>query len=149
MRPDAEEQLSNLLATNPAAREEWKRHQKLARDPRVTRLGTFLRVTSLDELPQLLCVLMGHMSVVGPRPIVAPEVSGYENDHAYCEGADFAHYASCKPGITGLWQVSGRAKTTYHERVRLDRWYYRNWSNWLDVMIILKTVRAVLSRTGS
>jgi undecaprenyl-phosphate galactose phosphotransferase len=149
MRPDAEEQLSNLLATNSAAREEWRRHQKLAKDPRVTRLGQFLRTTSLDELPQILCVIIGDMSVVGPRPIIAPEVSGYENDRAYCEGEDFAHYASCKPGITGLWQVSGRARTTHNERVRLDRWYCNNWSIWLDVMIILKTVRAVLIRTGS
>ncbi len=149
MRPDAEAQLSNLLATDPAARAEWKRHQKLANDPRITRLGAFLRTTSLDELPQLFNVVIDNMSMVGPRPIIAPEVSGYENDRAYFESADFAHYASCKPGITGLWQVSGRARTTHRERIRLDRWYCRNWSIWLDVMIILKTVRAVLIRTGS
>lgn len=149
MRPDAEAQLSNLLATDPAARAEWKRHQKLANDPRITRLGAFLRTTSLDELPQLFNVVIDDMSMVGPRPIIAPEISGYENDRAYFEGADFDHYASCKPGITGLWQVSGRARTTHRERVRLDRWYCRNWSIWLDVMIILKTVRAVLIRTGS
>jgi undecaprenyl-phosphate galactose phosphotransferase len=149
MRPEAEEQLSNLLATNPAAREDWRKHQKLANDPRITRLGTFLRTTSLDELPQLFNVVIGDMSVVGPRPIIAPEISGYENDRAYFEGADFAHYANCTPGITGLWQVSGRARTTHCERVRLDGWYCRNWSIWLDVMIILKTVRAVLIRTGS
>ena len=128
MRVDAEEQLSKLLAIDSAARAEWNSHQKLADDPRVTRFGAFLRATSLDELPQLFCVLVGHMSVVGPRPIVAPEVSGYESDRAYCESADFAHYASCKPGITGLWQVSGRARTTHRERVRLDRWYCRNWA---------------------
>ncbi len=149
MRPDAEEQLSNLLAADPAARAEWKRHQKLANDPRTTRRGAFLRTTSLDELPQLFNVVIDHMSIVGPRPIIAPEVSGYENDRAYFESADFAHYASCKPGITGLWQVSGRARTTHRERMRLDRWYCRNWSIWLDLMIILKTVRAVITRTGS
>ena len=149
MRPDAEEQLAILLATDPAARAEWRRHQKLANDPRITRLGAFLRTTSLDELPQLFNVVTGGMSIVGPRPIIAPEVSGYENDRAYCEGANFSHYASCKPGITGLWQVSGRAKTAYRERIRLDSWYCRNWSIWLDVMIILKTVRVVLIRTGS
>ncbi len=149
MRPDAEEQLSNLLAADPAARAEWKRHQKLANDPRITRLGAFLRTTSLDELPQLFNVVIDDMSMVGPRPIIAPETSGYENDRAYFEGADFAYYASCKPGMTGLWQVSGRAMTTHRERIRLDRWYCRNWSIWLDLMIILKTVRAVLIRTGS
>jgi len=149
MRPDAEAQLSNLLATDPAARAEWKRHQKLANDPRITRLGAFLRTTSLDELPQLFNVVIDNMSMVGPRPIIAPEISGYENDRAYFESADFDYYKSCKPGITGLWQVSGRARTTYRERIRLDRWYCRNWSIWLDVMIILKTVPAVLNRTGS
>jgi undecaprenyl-phosphate galactose phosphotransferase len=149
MRPDAEAQLSKLLATDPVARGEWKRHQKLTNDPRVTRTGAFLRATSLDELPQLFNVVIDDMSIVGPRPIIAPEVSGYENDRTYFESADFIHYTSCKPGITGLWQVSGRAKTTHCERVRLDRWYSRNWSIWLDVMIILKTVRAVLIRTGS
>jgi undecaprenyl-phosphate galactose phosphotransferase len=149
MRPDAEAQLTDLLATDPAAREEWRRRQKLTDDPRVTRTGAFLRATSLDELPQLFNVVIDDMSMVGPRPIIAPEVAGYENDRPYFESADFDHYTSCKPGITGLWQVSGRAKTTHCERVRLDRWYCRNWSIWLDVMIILKTVRAVLIRTGS
>ena len=149
MRPDAEAQLSNLLAADPAARSEWKRHQKLANDPRTTRFGAFLRTTSLDELPQLFNVVIDDMSMVGPRPIIAPEISGYENDRAYFEDADFDHYASCKPGITGLWQVSGRATTTHRERIRLDRWYCRNWSIWLDLMIILKTVRVIFIRTGS
>jgi undecaprenyl-phosphate galactose phosphotransferase len=149
MRPDAEAQLSSLLATDPVAQEEWELHQKLTKDPRVTRTGAFLRATSLDELPQLFNVVIDDMSMVGPRPIIAPEVSGYENDRAYFDSADFAHYASCKPGLTGLWQVSGRATTTHRERVRLDRWYCRNWSIWLDLMIILKTVRAVIIRTGS
>ena len=101
-----------ILAADPAARAEWKHHQKLANDPRTTRLGAFLRTTSLDELPQLFNVVIDDMSMVGPRPIIAPEVSGYANDRAYFESTDFAHYASCKPGITGLWQVSGRARTT-------------------------------------
>lgn len=149
MHPDAEAQLSSILATDPVAREEWKHHQKLANDPRITRLGEFLRTTSLDELPQLFNVMTGDMSMVGPRPIIAPEISGYENDWMYFNSADFTHYTNCKPGITGLWQVSGRARTTHRERVRLDRWYCRNWSVWLDLMIVLKTVRAVLIRTGN
>jgi lipopolysaccharide/colanic/teichoic acid biosynthesis glycosyltransferase len=149
MRSDAEAQLSNLLASDPVARAEWKQHQKLSRDPRITRTGAFLRSTSLDELPQLINVLINDMSMVGPRPIIAPEVSGYESDRAYFESACFGHYKCCKPGITGLWQVSGRAKTTHQERVRLDRWYRRNWSVWLDLMIMLKTVRTVFIRTGS
>jgi len=112
-------------------------------------MGTFLRATSLDEIPQLFNVLAGHMSIVGPRPIVAPEIPGYKSDREYFESPEFAHYARCRPGITGLWQVSGRARTTHEERVRLDGWYCRNWSIWLDLMIMLKTVRAVLVRTGS
>jgi len=146
---DAERRLSDLLAADPEAKKEWKAHQKLRKDPRITRMGTFLRATSLDEIPQLFNVLAGHMSIVGPRPIVAPEIPGYKSDREYFESPEFAHYARCRPGITGLWQVSGRARTTHEERVRLDGWYCRNWSIWLDLMIMLKTVRAVLVRTGS
>lgn len=149
MCADAEGRLAALLANDPQAQSEWKSHQKLKKDPRITRLGAFLRATSLDEIPQLFNVLSGDMSIVGPRPIVAPEVPGYKSDKAYYESAEFAQYARCKPGITGLWQVSGRANTLHSERVRLDGWYCRNWSIWLDLMIMLKTVRAVLVRTGS
>ncbi len=149
MLPDAEERLQDLLATDMDARKEWERYQKLRNDPRITPLGRFLRGTSLDELPQLLNVLLGDMSLVGPRPIVAPEVSGYPKDRAYYESQDFAYYVRCLPGLTGLWQVSGRNETTHDERIRLDRWYARNHSVWLDLVILLKTVRVVLGRTGS
>lgn len=146
MVPDAERQLEQYLSSNLTAREEWEHHQKLANDPRVTRFGAFLRATSLDELPQLFNVVLGDMSIVGPRPIVAPEVPGYENDRAYYKDERFAHYTKWKPGITGLWQVSGGARTAYDERIRLDCWYCRNWSIWLDIMIILQTVRVISSR---
>ncbi len=149
MRPDAQARLQDMLANDPAARAEWETHQKLRNDPRITPLGGFLRKTSLDELPQLLNVLIGDMSFVGPRPIIAPEVPGYPGDKAYFESEDIAYYLSVPPGITGLWQVSGRASTTHDERVRLDRWYARNWSFWLDVVILLKTFRVVLMGGGS
>ena len=149
MRPGAEALLAELLANNPNARAEWDAHQKLSDDPRVTKLGDFLRRTSIDELPQLINVLKGEMSLVGPRPIVAPEVDGYPSDRAYFRSRAFAYYARCTPGITGLWQVSGRASTRHEERVRLDRWYCRNWSFWLDLIVLFKTVGAVLGRKGS
>ncbi|MEL6479293.1 MAG: sugar transferase, partial [Pseudomonadota bacterium] len=149
MRPDAEQRLKTLLASDPEKRREWETYQKLSDDPRITPLGHFLRKTSLDELPQLFNVLKGEMSLVGPRPIVAPEVPGYDSDRAYYESSDIAYYLRCTPGITGLWQVAGRASTTHDERIRLDRWYARNWSPWLDLMILFKTVRVVLDRSGS
>ena len=149
MRPDAEERLQALLASDPAARREWSEFQKLSDDPRVTPLGRILRSTSLDELPQLWNVLVGDMSLVGPRPIVSPDIEGYDGDHAYYNHPDFIFYARSTPGITGLWQVAGRASTSHHERVRLDRWYARNWSLWLDIYVLFKTVGAVLGRTGS
>lgn len=149
MRPDAEARLAGLLASGPAARAEWARYQKLKDDPRVTPLGHFLRRTSLDELPQLWNVIKGEMSLVGPRPIIAPEVDGYESDKAYFHDPDFAYYKRCLPGLTGLWQVCGRNDTTHRERVRLDRWYARNWSFWLDLLIVFKTFRVVVGRDGS
>ena len=148
MRPDAEDRLNLLLACNDAARAEWQAHQKLHDDPRVTPLGRVLRETSMDELPQLINVLRGEMSLVGPRPIVAPEIAGYDADRAYFSSAAFEDYATCLPGITGLWQVSGRHKTIYLDRVRLDRQYVRTWSLWLDLKIIWKTVGVVLQRSG-
>ncbi|MEL6978551.1 MAG: exopolysaccharide biosynthesis polyprenyl glycosylphosphotransferase [Pseudomonadota bacterium] len=144
MVPDAEARLQAHLDADPQARREWDLHQKLKKDPRITRLGGFLRKTSLDELPQLWNVLRGDMSLVGPRPIIAPETPGYPQDAAYYHSDAFDAYARCRPGITGVWQVSGRSKTTHEERVRLDCWYARNWTIWLDLMVILKTVRAAV-----
>ncbi len=148
MRPDAEELLTKILAEDPELAAYWRKHQKLPRDPRVTVVGRFLRATSLDELPQLFNVLLGDMSLVGPRPIVAPEVPGYDGDQAYYSSASFAAYAQRKPGITGLWQVSGRDQTTHSERVRLDVWYCENWSVWLDLLILAKTSCVLANKVG-
>ena len=123
------------------ARKEWEQDHKLKNDPRITRLGSFLRNSSLDELPQLINVLRGEMSLVGPRPIVAAEVSKYEHD--------IAHYYRVSPGITGLWQVSGRNDVSYEQRVQMDSWYVRNWSLWHDIAILCKTLPALLKRSGA
>jgi exopolysaccharide production protein ExoY len=141
MAIDAEQRLAELLASDPAAREEWARDHKLRDDPRVTKLGAFLRKSSLDELPQLFNVLKGEMSLVGPRPIVDAEVAKY--------GRRFASYCAVKPGITGLWQVSGRNDTTYRTRVALDCVYAKRRNLFMDSFIILATVPAVLTRRGS
>jgi len=141
MAIDAERRLADLLASDPAARAEWERDYKLRRDPRVTALGEFLRKTSLDELPQFLNVLRGDMSIVGPRPIVEAEVCKY--------GRRFRDYCAVKPGITGLWQVSGRNDVSYRTRVALDCLYARNRNVLLDAYIIVCTVPAVLARRGS
>lgn len=141
MVTNSAEVLRELLERDPAAAEEWQRSQKLANDPRVTRIGHFLRKTSLDELPQLINVLRLEMSLVGPRPIVRAEEAHY--------GADAAYYRSARPGITGLWQVSGRSDTSYPRRVQLDSWYVRNWSVWHDVAILMKTLPAVLLQRGA
>jgi Undecaprenyl-phosphate galactose phosphotransferase WbaP len=141
MAVDADSRLKQLLAADPAARAEWERDHKLRNDPRVTRLGDFLRKTSLDELPQLLNVLRGEMSLVGPRPIVDGEVVKY--------GRHFREYCAVKPGITGLWQVSGRNDTTYRARVAMDCVYARRRNVALDAYIIAATVPAVLARRGS
>ncbi|CAK7055933.1 MAG: hypothetical protein DELT_01222 [Desulfovibrio sp.] len=133
--------LKRHLEENPEARHEWAETQKLKDDPRVTRMGKFLRKTSLDELPQLLNVLKGEMSVVGPRPIVDSEVEKY--------GDDYALYTRVRPGITGLWQVSGRNDVSYEERVRFDHYYVCNWSVWLDILIIARTVPEVLHCSGA
>jgi Undecaprenyl-phosphate galactose phosphotransferase WbaP len=135
------EVLERYLVSNPAARAEWKKTHKLKCDPRVTVVGEFLRRTSLDELPQFWNVLTGSMSLVGPRPIVAAEVEKY--------GEYFADYCLVKPGITGLWQVSGRSACTYAERVQLDRQYAHNWSLWGDVKILLKTLPSVVNQDGA
>ncbi len=141
MVPDAEARLQHLLATDPEARREWLTDHKLRVDPRITRLGGFLRRSSLDELPQLINVLKGEMSMVGPRPIVEGEVRRY--------GHGFKHYCAVRPGITGLWQVSGRNNLSYRRRVALDRLYVRSKSFNRDVAIMALTLPAVLTRNGS
>lgn len=141
MYADSAERLEKLLSEDEAAAEEWSRNFKLARDPRVTPFGRFLRRTSLDELPQLFNVLMGQMALIGPRPIVADEVKYY--------GSSYETFASVRPGITGLWQVSGRSDTDYPRRVALDTYYVLNWSTWLDVWILLRTFLAVVLMRGA
>ena len=141
MAVDAEARLGDLLARDPQARAEWEKDHKLRDDPRVTRLGAFLRRSSLDELPQLFNVLRGEMSLVGPRPIVDAEIAKY--------GRRFRQYCAVKPGITGLWQVSGRNDTTYRTRVALDCLYAERRSLMLDAQVLLATVPAVLMRRGS
>jgi Undecaprenyl-phosphate galactose phosphotransferase WbaP len=141
MAADADERLAALLESSEEARREWEASHKLKHDPRVTKLGAFLRKTSLDEFPQLLNVLKGDMSLVGPRPIVEAEVGKY--------GDDFARIFSVKPGITGLWQVSGRSDTDYKDRVSFDTYYLQSWSIWLDLWILYKTVGAVLCHRGA
>ena len=141
MVPNAQEALEVYLKENPAAREEWERDFKLKDDPRVTRIGKFLRKTSLDELPQLWNVLVGDMSLVGPRPIVRDEIVKY--------GDYINDFYLVPPGITGVWQVSGRSDTTYEERVLMDSWYVHNWSVWIDIVYLLKTVLAVVKSKGA
>jgi exopolysaccharide production protein ExoY len=141
MVPDAEERLEQLLASSPAARAEWDRYQKLAEDPRITRLGKLIRAFSLDELPQLINVWRGDMSIVGPRPIMADQIALY--------GENFQDYCMLRPGITGLWQIAGRNNCTFAERVNLDMEYARTWSVLNDLRIIILTVPAVLARKGA
>ena len=138
MIPNAEEHLKKLLATFPALREQWEQDRKLKHDPRITRLGSFLRRTSLDELPQLFNVLRGEMSLVGPRPVVLEELQRYGRRKSY--------YLMAKPGITGLWQVSGRSNLNYTRRVVLDSWYVRHWSFVFDCSILYRTAGVVLAR---
>lgn len=141
MVTDGDSVLREHLAASPRAAAEWAADHKLRDDPRVTRLGGFLRKTSLDELPQFWNVLCGDMSIVGPRPIVEAEVSRY--------GRFFSAYCSIRPGITGVWQVSGRNDITYRRRVAMDALYARRKSVLLDIEIIMATVPAVLARKGS
>lgn len=141
MVPDAQKRLEEYLAKTPEARKEWEESFKLTNDPRVTKLGAFLRKTSLDELPQLWNVLMGDMSLVGPRPIVTKEIERY--------GDYIREYYMVPPGITGMWQVNGRSDTTYEERVAMDTWYVRNWSVWIDLVYLFKTVKTVFTGKGA
>ena len=141
MVPNAEQILRDLLDKDPEARAEWLRDHKLRNDPRVTRLGRFLRKTSLDELPQLWNVIRGEMSLVGPRPIVKEEMLRY--------GRYLRTYLAAKPGITGLWQVTGRNDTNYRRRVVMDTYYVRKCTLLMDLQILLKTVRVVIWRHGA
>jgi exopolysaccharide production protein ExoY len=138
---NADRVLERVLATDPAARAEWEATYKLKHDPRITPVGRFLRTTSLDELPQLFNVVKGEMSLVGPRPIVADEVRRY--------GAAFHDYTRCRPGITGIWQVSGRSDVDYGGRVQLDQQYARRWSLVTDLKVLWKTMFVVLQRRGA
>ena len=142
MYQDAQERLEKLLETDHAIKEEWEKNFKLKDDPRVTKIGNILRKTSLDELPQIFNVLKGEMNFVGPRPVIQQEIDQY-----YKKDAEY--YFMVKPGITGLWQVSGRSDTDYDFRVATDKWYVSNWSLWLDIVILFKTVKTVLKRDGA
>ncbi|MBI5944623.1 MAG: undecaprenyl-phosphate galactose phosphotransferase WbaP [Chloroflexi bacterium] len=141
MQVGADQILADYLAANPQARREWDETQKLRDDPRITRVGKWLRKLSVDEIPQLFNILVGDMSLVGPRPIVENEVKRYKDN--------FDVYSTVRPGITGMWQVSGRNNTTYDERVMYDVYYVRNWSVWLDVYILFRTIWVVLGRHGA
>lgn len=143
MMTNADELLREHLSSDPEAQAEWNRDLKLKNDPRIIPgIGHFLRRTSLDELPQLLNVLMGEMSLVGPRPIYTEiEIAKFQEMYPL--------YLRVRPGLTGLWQVSGRNNTSYEDRVRLDSYYVRNWSLWLDYFILLRTVRTIIYREGS
>lgn len=138
---DSKAHLETFLANNPAARAEWDQDFKLRNDPRITPIGSFLRKTSLDELPQLFNVLRGEMSLVGPRPVVADELARY--------GAMTSKYVSARPGMTGLWQVSGRNDTTYRERVSLDCYYIENWKIHTDLLLMLKTLTVIFHGRGA
>jgi Undecaprenyl-phosphate galactose phosphotransferase WbaP len=138
---DADERLYRLLDSDPEKRREWDANHKLKEDPRITAIGRLLRRTSLDEFPQLINILRGEMSLVGPRPIVDDEVKKY--------GEDFNRIFSVKPGLTGLWQVSGRSDTDYGERVFYDTYYLQSWSVWLDLWIFYKTFGVVLKGKGA
>ena len=138
---NSKEVLEHLLATDPEAKAEWDKDFKLRNDPRITKVGAFIRKTSLDELPQLFNVLKGEMSLVGPRPIIKDELERYEDNVDY--------YLMAKPGMTGLWQVSGRNDVDYETRVYFDSWYVKNWSLWNDIAILFKTVNVVLKRDGA
>lgn len=141
MYADADERLERLLASDPDAAEEWRQNHKLRRDPRVTPLGKLMRMTSLDELPQFFNVFLGDMALIGPRPIVQDEVAKY--------GDSYGTFSSVRPGVTGLWQVSGRSDTDYTRRVALDSYYVMNWSPWMDWWILLRTFYVVLLMRGA
>ena len=138
---DADKQLEKILAENPQMRAEWEKDRKFTNDPRVTKIGKILRKTSIDEIPQFFNILTGEMSFIGPRPVTEPELKKYGNK------AEFI--LSVQPGLSGMWQISGRSDTGYEERVTLDSYYIQNWSVWLDIWIIIKTVYVVLRGKGA
>lgn len=138
---DAKEKLAELLENDPVAKAEWERDFKLKNDPRITKSGAFLRRTSLDELPQIFNVLKGDMSLVGPRPVIEEELERY--------GEYVNDYLMVKPGITGMWQINGRNDTSYAERVCMDSWYVRNWSIWIDNLILWRTLKSVIRCKGA
>ncbi len=138
MRIDAEDILKQYLEKHPESAAEWREFQKLRNDVRITKFGEFIRRTSIDELPQIINVLKGEMSLVGPRPMMPGQQDFY--------GDDLMYYESVRPGITGPWQVSGRNKLAFKERVALEGWYARNWNLWMDIVIILKTVPTLLKK---
>lgn len=141
MVPNAKDKLQEYLKNNPEAKIEWDKYFKLKNDPRITKIGKIIRKTSIDELPQFINVLKGEMSWVGPRPIIKDEIHYY--------GKYIKDYYAVLPGITGMWQVSGRSEIGYKDRVSLDVWYVRNWSIWIDITLILKTIKTVLFRKGA
>ena len=138
---DADVKLKELLEKDPEARAEWDKDFKLKNDPRITKSGAFLRKTSLDELPQIFNVLKGEMSLVGPRPIIQDEVPRY--------GKYIKDYYMVRPGITGMWQTSGRSDIDYDERVQMDSWYVRNWNIWFDIVLLWRTFSVVLNKKGA
>ncbi|HGF8624551.1 TPA: undecaprenyl-phosphate galactose phosphotransferase WbaP, partial [Klebsiella pneumoniae] len=138
---NSKEVLTALLESDPESKKEWDETFKLKNDPRITKIGGVLRRTSLDELPQLFNVLKGEMSLVGPRPIITAELERYNEEVEY--------YLLSKPGMTGLWQVSGRSDVDYETRVYLDAWYVKNWSMWNDIAILFKTISVVLRKDGA
>ena len=141
MVSNAQECLDKYLEENPEAKKEWNCYFKLKEDPRVTKIGAFLRKTSLDELPQLFNVIKGEMSLVGPRPIIDKEIEKY--------GEYINEYYLVRPGMTGYWQVSGRSDTNYEDRVQMDAWYVHNWSLWQDVVMLVKTISVVFRGKGA
>lgn len=142
MYQDADIRLATLLKEDKEIKAEWENNFKLKNDPRITKVGEFLRKTSLDELPQIFNVLRGDMHFVGPRPVIQEEIDLYYKE-------DVQYYSMVKPGITGLWQVSGRSDTDYDFRVNIDKWYVLNWSLWLDITILFRTIKVVLKRDGA
>lgn len=138
---DADKKLAEILASDPVRAAEWEKDRKFTDDPRVTKIGKFLRKTSLDEIPQLWNILTGEMSLIGPRPVTEPELKKYGN---------YADYIlSVKPGLSGMWQISGRSDTGYEERISLDTYYIQNWSIWLDIWILIKTIGVVIRGKGA
>ena len=141
MVPNADEVLKELLEKSPERKKEWEENQKFEHDPRITKMGNILRKTSLDELPQMINVLKGDMSLIGPRPLVEGELDAHDGDHAV--------YENVRPGITGWWACNGRSATTYEERLNLEYYYVKNRSLLLDIKCVIKTALAVIKKDGA